>query len=383
MNSTFKQKYQRSKDKFLSDKTICKENIDLYKAFLEHQEYKLKRIRNLPSLDEGNYKTLYLSIQRLKNINVWFHNKPLKDITKEDIKRVYDGLEDGIILNGYGKPYKDRSNYYSKFFKSKLFEMIKKDDLAREVIEFHKPQTTEVRFITEEDFGQIINNAYKPLHRLLFWLAWDIGENINSLLKLRKKDFYKQKNPHTKEPEYAINLRKDILKRSRKPRTEITNYRETYNLIEQTLTKIPKDDELIFNFDYRNAKKILDRAVERANVKCKPNGEKATWKDLRSSMACHLLKSGYTTDEVNARLGHAPSSSEIDKYVNFLAIDRHTPKKKVHQFEMEKLNDELQEMKRREKLQAERNELLQAQFEAFRKDILKKLVAEIKVKKNI
>ena len=132
-------------------------------------------------------------------------------------------------------------------------------------------------------------------------------------------------------------------------------------MLDQHLRNL-EDNDLLFKIDYRSSKKIIDRAVERAGAKCIPNGENVTWKDLRSGMACDLLKKGYTTDEVNARLGHKPSSDEIDKYVNFLAIDRHTPKKKVHQFEMEKLNEELGELKRREKQQIQRNQDIEGQL---------------------
>lgn len=364
----FKSRYENAKSNLLNDEEINKENRDIFREFFEYQEYKLKRVNALSKLDNATYKTLYRYILMFKNVNKWFENKSLKKITKEDIKRVYDGLEDGDIKNYLGEPIKSREDYYNKIFRSKPFHLAGKDDLAREVIEYHRPNHKEVRFITEEDFKKIVDNAYKPLHRLLLWLAWDIGENINALLELKKSDFYKQNNPHTKEPEYRVNLRKDTLKRSRKARSEITNYSETVQLIDQIL-KDKLETDVLFDFDYRNAKKIIDRAVSRAKTKCIPNGEKVTWKDLRSGMACHLLKSGWNTDEVNARLGHRPSSDEIDKYVNFLAIDRHTPKKKIQQFEMEKLNEELNEMKRREKLQAQRFEDQQREMEDFKKKL--------------
>jgi len=169
------------------------------------------------------------------------------------------------------------------------------------------------------------------------------------------------------------------LKRSRRPRSEITNYNETVELLNQHLRDL-EDNDLLFKFDYRNAKKIVDRAVDRAGVKCIPNGEKVTWKDLRSGMACDLLKKGYNTVEVNSRLGHKPSSDEIDKYVNFLAIDRHTPKKKVHQFEMEKVTEELEEVKKREKMQIRRSQEVQVKMEAMEKnfeDIKKNIIDEI------
>ena len=355
-------RYLKAKERLDNDNGICKENKELFNKFFEKQEYKLKRINGLRQLDEGTYKTLYGYALKFKNINKWFENKPLKDITKEDIKRVYDGLEDGEIKNNKGVPFESLAeSYYNKIFKSKLFEMVGKVELAREVIEYTKPNNKEVRYITEDDFKKILNNTYKPQHRLLLWLCWDIGENITAILSLKKSDFHKQKNSYTKEYEYRVNLRKDILKRTRKARSEITNYNETVMLLDQYLKDLNDNDEL-FSFDYANGKKILNRAVERAKAKCIPNGERVTWKDLRSGMSCHLLKIGWSTDEVNARLGHKPSSDEIDKYINFLAIDRSTPKKKVHQFEMEKISEELSQVKKQEKLQAMRNEELQNQM---------------------
>jgi len=352
---SLKKRFEKAKKELLNNKSICKENRDLFKDFFTYQENKLKRVNGLRELDNSTYSTLYGYLMKFKNINKWFDNKPIKELTEADIKRVYDGLEDGKILNRSGKPFeKLQDTYYSKIFKSKLFELAGVIDKARNVIQYAKKSEGEVRFITEENFRSIVDNAYKPHHKLLLWLCWDIGENINALLKIKKIDLLKQKNPHTKEEEYRINLRKEILKRSRKQRSEITNYNETVHLLDQHLKNL-KEEDLLFNFEYGMAKKIMTRAVERAGVKCIPNGEKTTFKDLRSGMACNLLKKGWNTDEVNARLGHRPSSEEIDKYINFLAIDRHTPKKKVHQFEMEKINEELQEVKRREKLQIQRN----------------------------
>jgi hypothetical protein len=53
------------------------------------------------------------------------------------------------------------------------------------------------------------------------------------------------------------------------------------------------------------------------------------WKDLRSGMACHLLRNGWTSDEVNARLGHAPNSAALNCYINFMALSRDDPKHRM------------------------------------------------------
>lgn len=337
-------RFNQAEKALLTNKEICKENRDLFKEYFDFQKRKLKRINGLRELDSATYKTLYVFITRFSVVNSWFQNKPWKDLTKEDILRVYDQLEEGVIKKKNGQPFKDRTTFYVKVFKGKPFALAGKVDLAREVIQYSTHKTQEVRFIKEEDFRRLVDASNKSIHRLLLWLSFDYGENINSLLKLRKLDFYKEINPHTKEPEYLLNLKKDILKRSRKARSELNNYRETYVLLDQYLSTL-QDEDYLFHFGYQTAKKLIDRLVIKTGVKCLPNGEKVTWKDLRNSMACDLLKKGWTTDEVNARLGHTPSSDEIDKYVNFLAIDRKTPKQKMNQFELEKLRDELDQQK--------------------------------------
>ena len=98
------------KEEFLHDEEICKENRMLFKKFFEYEEYKLKRKNGLAELDEPSFKTLNCYIIKFGNVNKWFKNKPLKELTKADIKRVYDNLEEGVIKNRFGLPYKDRKS---------------------------------------------------------------------------------------------------------------------------------------------------------------------------------------------------------------------------------------------------------------------------------
>lgn len=367
MLGAFEKRYLNGKKNLINEDSICKPNRDLFKKFLDDLEYKLKRTNTIRSLDEANYRTLYGYVVKFRNVNSWFKNKPWKSLTKAEIKKVYDDLEDGKLKRSNGIPYENlAASYYSKILKSKPFEMAGKLDITREVMQYHTKKKKDVRFVNEEDFKKILVNTYKPIHQLLIWLAWDIGENINSLLELKKSDFHKQTNPDTKEQEYRVNLRKEILKRARRARSELTNYNETVVLLDQILPQF-KDNDLIFNFGYGTAKKILDRAVERARVTCIPNGEKATWKDLRSGMTCNLLKIGWSMDELNARLGHKPSSDEIDKYVNFLAIDRNKPKQKVYQHNLAKIEAELLEAKEQRKLTTRRMESLETEIKEMKK----------------
>lgn len=340
----FKQLYENRKEKLLNDKTIIPDNRKLWGEFFKYEEKKLKQINDLKHLDESCYKTLGEYCIRLNTANKWFKNKSWYKLTKEDIKKVYEDLEEGDIKNNRGERYSERRTYYNKIFKSKPFQLAGKDGLAREIIQHYKPKKNHVRFIDEQDFIKLPLIAIKPQHKLLIWLSWDIGENVFTLLQLKKKDFTRQTSPETKEPEYLVNLHDDIIKRARTERSEITNYKETVQLLDTILLGL-KDDDKVFNFEYRMAKKLLDRAVRITRIKCKPKGEKPTFKDLRSGMACNLLKKGWTTDEVNARLGHKPSSRELDKYVNFLALDRHKPKQKLYDNHLQQVLKEMEDLK--------------------------------------
>lgn len=354
--------YERAKEGLLESKDICKENRKIIKDFFEFEERKLKRQNGLVHLDESNYLTLHTYIQKIKNINKWFKNKPWKKLSEKDIRQVYDDLEDGKIKNERGKPFKDRQSYYNKCFKSKLFDLAGKKKLAQKVIEFSTKQETAVRFIEIEAFRKLVDVAGQTSHKFLLWLAFDIGENVSTLLKLQKKDFVRRINPDTKEPEYIVNLPAEKLKRSRTARSEITNFKETVDFADIVLDGKKADDK-IFSFGHRQAEKMLDRAAKITNARCIPKGEMATLKDLRSSMACYLLKEGWTTDEVKARLGHRPSSRVIDRYATYLAIGRHKIKKKLYDSSLHKINDELEESKKREILLTRRMERLKEEQE--------------------
>lgn len=343
-----RKQYDTAKDKLLKDPSICTENRKLYREFFTFQEHKLKRMNGLPDLDSNTLTTLYQYIVQLRNVNTWFKNKPLRKITKKDIQRVYDGLEEGSIQKQKGGRYKDRVSYYNKIFKSTLFRLAGgKDELAKQVIVYTSKIDNEVRYLTEEDFRKLLAFVNKPDHLLLMWLAFDIGENITALLQLKKSDFTRELDSN-KDPEYRVRLRNETLKRSRRPRSEITNYPETVTLLDAYLKPLGEEEEL-FKYQYRNAVKFFNRIIKHSGVVCRPNKEIPSWKDLRSSMACDLLRKGWSRDEVNARLGHAPSSSEIDKYINFFALDRHVTKKKFKETQLGKLQDEIAELRENER----------------------------------
>lgn len=379
-----RERYQRAKARLLADAMICHENRALFAQFFDFEEYKLKRQNRLMELDEACYKTLYSYVVKFRNVNTWFNNKPWSGLTREEIKAVYDALEDGTIRNSRGKPFQDRTSYYNKVFKSKPFRIAGKADLAKEVIEFSSGQPREVRFVTEEAFRTMVSVLSKPHHLFLFWLAWDIGENIGALLQLTGRDFVRQPNRYTQEPEYLVVLPREKLKRSRVPRGEPTLYHETVRYADMVLSTL-RPDEPIFRIGHRQALKLMQNVVRKTGASRMPDNLPPTWKDLRSGMACHLLKHGWTHEEVNARLGHVPHSRALDAYINYLALDRDAPKKRLWENQLERLQRELSEAKLRQRLSPgntqgeEENEALRAELRQTKQGLedLRHLVTQV------
>ena len=119
----FKEPYEKIKKHLFADESICAANRELFKEFFAFEEWKLKRQNGLAELDNSCYKTLSGYVSKLKKVNEWFKNKPWKDLTKEDIQKVYDDLEDGIIKNQRGQKYADTGGYYRKVFRGKPFQL--------------------------------------------------------------------------------------------------------------------------------------------------------------------------------------------------------------------------------------------------------------------
>ncbi|MDO8517248.1 MAG: tyrosine-type recombinase/integrase [Nanoarchaeota archaeon] len=399
----YKERYIRRKRELLNDNSINTKNREVIKKFLEYIEYKLKRKQGFSEVDERSYKTLVYYTFRLVNLNKWLNNKNWAELNKEEVQKLIDDLEDGIIKTTKGTRFTDRSLYY-QMMKGKLFDLIGKSNYAIEIFkEFElkgRENPDEVRFIEEEAFRKIVECAISLEQKCLMWLAWDIGENIDSLLQLKRDDFKRQTDSETKEPEYLVVLSKDNLKRSRTPRSEITNYAETVKYLDMVLANIKPSTKIIsnkfmkdksfnelhnenklFKFSMAYAQKFLRRAVEKSGVRCLPAGQKTSWKDLRSSMACDLLKKDWSRDEVNARLGHKPSSRIIDRYINYLALDRNKPKKKVYESNLKKIEEELEKQKEINKLQILRmDNLKESLMVEFKKEALKELKMELGLK---
>ena len=346
----FKERYEKNKELLLKDKNINSENKKLFKEFFDIEEEKLKRINDNAKLDEPSYKTLFGYINKFKNVNIWFKNRAWKNLTEADIKKVYDDLEEGRITNRYGERFGDRRGYYNKVFKSLPFELAgKKTEVLKALRLYTDRKRKEVNFVNEEGFKKLVAVVSKPEHLALLWLSWDVGENINSLLQLKRSNFIRQENKSTKEAEYKVWLPHQQLKRSRTPRSELTLFPETFRYLDIILDGLTPDD-LVFKFGYRQSLKFFDSASKKSKVVCEPTGKKPSWKDLRSGMCVNLFSNyNWGADDINLRLGHNVTSRELESYFGYCANKGKKAKKLHFNNNLEKVNDELNEMKIREK----------------------------------
>lgn len=369
---TFKDDYERKKFLLFKDKKICKSNRDIFKEFFEFQEEKLKRINDNAKLDEPSYKTLCGYINRLKNVNKWFENKDWKKLTLEDIKKVYKNLEEGSIFNRFGKRFADRKSYYSKIFKYKPFDLAgQKANVEKVLVFFTDRRKKEVNFVNRENFKKIVSVVKNPHHLALLWLAWDIGENINTFLGLTSSNFKRKINSSTKEPEYIVWLPQGQLKRSRTQRSEPTLFPETVRYLDIVLNGLKPEDKL-FKFEYRQSLKFFDSAVTRSKTTCEPTGKKPSWKDLRSGMACNLFSNyGWHSDDINLRLGHSIMSRELEVYFSYLAGQGKRVKKLHYNNSLEKVREEFEELKLIEKGQRQRLENQEREIDLINKNYQK------------
>lgn len=364
MGDNYKQYYLKNRQLLDNSKELPEENKEWIRKFFEYQEIKLKRMNGLSHIDAKSYRTLYHYTNRFEQVSRWFNYKPCTEWTAKDVARVYNDLEDGKILNKLNKPFSpaSRSDYYNKFFKSKPFLMLRLSEAAKDIIEYNPKSKEEVRYLEEKDFHEITKWVRKDEFILLYWLLWDYGENIDATLQLKKSDFVEQKNSDTKEPEYKLWWPKEILKRSRRQRAALNLHNETYNLLNIHLNKLNDNDLLFPKITGERARYHFRYACKRAKIKTKPDNKSPTLKDLRSSMACYCLKAGFSREEINNRLGHTPSSKEIDKYINFLAIDTSKTKKRANNFKIDDVKEEFDEYKKNTQAKIESMQALMEKY---------------------
>lgn len=320
-------------------------NRDLVVKWLEYKKAELENSNGYEKNSQVRYcKTLYKEMTTyMSNILYWFNDKDLQDITEKDIKDIYIGIEQGKLKTIKGKSdlsFKTKKDYYGRVFKSGFFKFIGKDEMAKKVIKRKFNEATEVRFFDLDTLRVITDNAARNAHRLAFWLLFDTGMEVMALCQLKKSNFeWIQQDKY-----YMLHIPKEISKKSRKRRDIYIHFNETNELLKSYLETL-KDTDNLFKFKPPALYHALKSVVDKYQLKTKPENKSITIKDFRSSMSTYFLQlDGWTTDDIKARLGHAPSSTEIDKYVNYLGINQKKQRKQAEQATIKDLEAQYKKM---------------------------------------
>lgn len=371
-------------------------NRDLVVKWIEKRKTELENINGYDKeVQPRYYKTLYKELSTyMPNILLWFNDTDFQDITKEDIASVYKGLEEGTLETIKGKKnlsYKTRKDFYGRVFKGGFFNFIGKDNLAKEVIKRRFTEASEVKFFDLDTLRVIADNAATGSQRLAYWVLFDTGIEVMALCQLKKNNFEWIQDKD--EGYYILHVPKEISKKLRKQRDIYIHFNETNQLLKTQMEPL-KDDERLFNFKPPALYHALKLVVDKFNLKTKPESKSITIKDFRSSMATYFLQQNWTSDEVKARLGHSPSSTEIDRYVNYLGINQRKQREKGKEISLKEVNERYQELEekfrhllelnRKQELEIEAFKVVtQTIFEGFNAEEIKKVVDEHRKKKGM
>lgn len=321
-------------------------NRDLVVKWINHKKLELENVNGYEKEAQVRYyNTLYKQLTTyMVNVLYWFNHKNLQDITSEDIKKIYVGLEEGSLATIKGRKnlsYRTRKDFYGRVFKGGFFKFIGKDKMAEKVIKRKFVEASEVKFFEFKILKIITDNTATNSHRLAFWLMFDTGIEVKALCQLTKKDFEWIKEE--KDSYYMLHVEKNISKKSRRKRDIYVHFNET-NVLLKTHLKRLENDEKLFNFKPPALYHALKKVVDEFKLTTRPGGKSITLKDFRSSMATYFLSQGFSTDFVKQRLGHAPSSTEIDRYVNYLGISQKKQRKKAKEIELKDIQDKYEKL---------------------------------------
>ena len=401
---TFESAYLKGKKELLNDSSINQYNRNLMKQFFEEREERLEQNKigkKFAVLDEKNFKTLGSFIGKFRNVNTWLDNIELKESEEfeKSFKEFFKKFISGKILKKNKEPLQDVDFYIGKIFRGEdsLFILAGLREIVKRVTKNYRSNNEVIaEWIEEKNVESIIDNS-QGIYKILYQVGWDFGENFSALILTKKSDYKMQYNEVTKENEYLLTLRKEILKRSRKARTEPTRFKRTAELLESHLKEL-KDNDFVFCRDdskvgendknkgknipmsLRSVEKHFDKIVEKLKIKTQDN-KKPTTKHIRSSMACDLLRKGWSCEEINSRLGHELNSQVLKPYLNSLALDKQKPKIREYKENIQGLNEKITEQKNVNILMEKRLEELKKKDEE-RDKIIKILWNSIDKKKG-
>jgi len=234
----------------------------------------------------------------LKSFLFFYKDKPIKNITNEDII-VYNN--EYILKNKLSASYQNQIvNAIKLYFKIVENKKIQIEDIHRPKREKKLPIV-----LSKPEIMKVINSLDNMKHKTLLALIYSAGLRISEALNLQPKDIDSVrmlihiKDAKGKKDRYTLLSEKVLLL-----------LREYYTLY--TPKKYLFEGQLGGKYSNRSAQIVLKQTAQKAGI-LKP----ITLHTLRHSFATHLLESGTDLRYIQALLGHSsPKTTMIYTHVS-------------------------------------------------------------------
>ncbi|MCK5612552.1 site-specific integrase [Candidatus Pacearchaeota archaeon] len=337
-------RYERALERLASDKRLPAKNRELAVDWIKKKKEELEEDLALKEKEQDSHrrcKTLIKYCYLLTNVCFWFPD--LTKITKKDLAQFKKDFFNDEIRSIGGKILKCKRDYITKVFRSGFFKNhLQLRSVVDEVFsgKMKKSKNT-VEFIELDDLKKMVEIASYSYQKLILYLLFSTGMRIGTLLNMRKRDFELKYNPKTKVHYYLCHIKAEYTK-SKEPRAIPIIIPECNDSLKKHMEKL-KDEDFIVEIGYSAVNNLLEKVTVEAGIVTKPNKQKPHIHILRKSTAIFLLNAGYTTDQVKAWLGHKPSSTAIDVYVNYIGLSFEPEVTKVQTDELLKLQDTIKE----------------------------------------
>lgn len=273
--------------------------LDLPIVLSEIHLQKIAQFKRWLSSKRYSENTIKTYTDALKTFLKYYHNKPIEQITNEDIIAFNN---DYILKNKLSASYQNQTVNAIKLF----FKEIEGAKLNIELV--HRPKREKLlpNVLSKEEIKQILNAPTNIKHKAMLSLIYACGLRRSELLNLKPNDIDSKRG--------VIIIRQAKGKKDRiAPLSEkivemLREYYKTY----KPATWLFEGQTMNEKYDERSLASVLKRALEKTNIS-KP----VTLHWLRHSYATHLLENGTDLRYIQELLGHKSSkTTEIYTHVS-------------------------------------------------------------------
>lgn len=273
--------------------------LDLPIVLSEIHLQKIAQFKRWLSSKRYSANTIKTYTDALKTFLKYYHNKPIEQITNEDIIAFNN---DYILINKLSTSFQNQVVNSIKLF----YRQIQGANINVELV--HRPKREKLlpNVLSKEEIKQILNAPTNIKHKAMLSLIYACGLRRSELLNLKPNDIDSKRG--------VIIIRQAKGKKDRiAPLSEkivemLREYYKTY----KPATWLFEGQTMNEKYDERSLASVLKRALEKTNIS-KP----VTLHWLRHSYATHLLENGTDLRYIQELLGHKSSkTTEIYTHVS-------------------------------------------------------------------